>query len=299
MQHLKAHHYRFVTPTPKTHGRWLERAEGRIARTTAEVLGWNLPFVSGTIEPTVERLLHRTKALADCSDGLLRATLRVSSLGAHLFVHSGFPTEEHDAVFFGPDSYRFGNLIAGELAARPAPAGARIADMGIGTGVGAIVAAEYVPAPRLFGTDVNPAALRIAACNLHVADVRADLVLGQGLAGIDGGFDLILANPPYLVDEGLRTYRHGGGRRGAETSLDFAASGISNLAPAGRMILYTGSAIAGGQDDLRNDLERMASERDVNLRYWEIDPDVFGEELERRAYADTDRIAAVAAILSR
>ena len=36
-------------------------------------------------------------------------------------------------------------------------------------------------------------------------------------------------------------------------------------------------------------LERCAS----NFSYGEIDPDVFGEELDRQAYANADRIAAI------
>jgi hypothetical protein len=35
------------------------------------------------------------------------------------------------------------------------------------------------------------------------------------------------------------------------------------------------------------------------LRYRELDPDIFGEELEKQAYADVERIAAVAAIATK
>jgi hypothetical protein len=35
------------------------------------------------------------------------------------------------------------------------------------------------------------------------------------------------------------------------------------------------------------------------MRYREIDPDVFGEELEMPAYRDVDRIALIAAIITR
>ena len=47
---------------------------------------------------------------------------------------------------------------------------------------------------------------------------------------------------------------------------------------------------------MREALGRLADERDLALRYREIDPDVFGEELEQAAYADVDRIAAVGAV---
>jgi hypothetical protein len=35
------------------------------------------------------------------------------------------------------------------------------------------------------------------------------------------------------------------------------------------------------------------------MRYREIDPDVFGEELDDPAYRDVDRIALVAVVLTR
>src|SRR3546814_16535185 len=66
-----------------------------------------------------------------------------------------------------------------------------------------------------------------------------------------------------------------------------------------RFILYTGSAIIDGHDFVRASLEQIAASNNCQLRYWEIDPDVFGEELENMFYADVDRIAAVAAIFTR
>lgn len=71
------------------------------------------------------------------------------------------------------------------------------------------------------------------------------------------------------------------------------------LAPGGRVILYTGSAIVRGEDRLRDALEALAGERGLKLRYREIDPDIFGEELEQPAYAGVDRIALIAAVLTR
>ena len=49
-------------------------------------------------------------------DGLMRSKVRFSSLGGSLYVHSAFPTSAAEAVFFGPDTYRFAALIARTLA---------------------------------------------------------------------------------------------------------------------------------------------------------------------------------------
>ena len=46
-------------------------------------------------------------------------------------------------------------------------------------------------------------------------------------------------------------------------------------------------------------LADLAEASGCDLRYREIDPDVFGEELETPAYADVDRIALVAAVMDR
>ena len=84
---------------------------------------------------------------------------------------------------------------------------------------------------------------------------------------------------------------------GSRLSLDWAMEGAQRLAPGGRMLLYTGSAIVGGHDALREALERDLPRIGCTLRYREIDPDIFGEELERPAYAQVERIAAVGAVI--
>ena len=55
--------------------------------------------------------------------------------------------------------------------------------------------------------------------------------------------DLILANPPYIVDAKGRAYRDGGDLHGGRVSLEWAKAAIPKLAPGGRMLLYTGAAI--------------------------------------------------------
>ena len=42
----------------------------------------------------------------------------------------------------------------------------------------------------------------------------------------------------------------------------------------------------------------MAREKSAKVHYEEIDPDVFGEELENPAYAEVERIAAVVLTLT-
>jgi methylase of polypeptide subunit release factors len=288
--------YRFVTPTPATHARVLRRPDRRVAVDLSGMLGWSLPFERGSIDEEVERLLAAACAIEQVG-AKLRSTLRVSSLHGRLFLHSAYPTIDRNAVFFGPDSYRFADLVAAELRHCP-EAPARIVDIGTGAGVGAIVAAIACPDADVTGTDVNPDALRLARINAQAAGVAPTLVEGDGI-GSCTEIDVAIANPPYIIDDGDRAYRDGGDMHGGRVSLEMASAAMERLRAGGRLILYTGSAIVGGRDPLKDALADAAQARGCAMAYREIDPDVFGEELEKEAYRAVDRIAVVAAICTR
>ncbi|NIJ19690.1 methylase of polypeptide subunit release factors [Sphingomonas naasensis] len=294
---LRRRGYRFVTPTPATHARVIARPDRRVARDLADILGWSLPFAPTTLDPEILALLEAAGAI-ERTGALLRSVLRVASLRERLFLHSAYPTEAEDSVFFGPDSYRFADLIAAELAGAK-PAGGTIVDIGTGAGVGAIVAAILCPEARVVMTDVNPRALRLAAVNARAAGVAIRAVESGDLRPIDGAIDLALANPPYIIDPGARTYRDGGAMYGGQVSVDMARMAVARLSPQGRLILYTGSAIVRGEDLLGAALAGLAAKLDCRLDYRELDPDMFGEELDNAAYAEVDRIAVVAAIFTK
>ena len=74
---------------------------------------------------------------------------------------------------------------------------------------------------------------------------------------------------------------------------------MANSAAGGAMLLYTGSAIVAGRDGFRDALEESAATHGSTLRYAELDPDIFGEELEQPAYRGADRIAAIGAVIER
>jgi methylase of polypeptide subunit release factors len=296
---LQRRGYRFVTPTPATHARVVARPDRREARDIADILGWSLPFATSQIDAELLGLLDAAGAIEAAEGGRYRSRLRVSSLKGDLYLHSAYPTDAEDSVFFGPDSYRFADLIAAELGATPVSSGATVVDIGTGAGVGAIVAARVCPAASLWMTDVNPEALRLAAVNAKAAGVSIRAVESATLDCIHGPIDLALANPPYIIDDDARTYRDGGGMFGGQVSVDMARMAVRRLASGGRLLLYTGSAIVRGEDLLGKALAALADAEGCDLRYRELDPDVFGEELERPAYAEVDRIAVVAAIFTK
>ena len=283
---LSARGYRFTTITPESHRRVNARPGNREARELGDVLGWSRGFRPGTIEPEAEALLAAAGVLGEC-DGLRFSTVRCSSLGARLFLHSAHPTVDHDAVFFGPDTYRFAALLE-----RLAPVALRAVDVGCGSGAGGLVIAGRCA--RVTLTDINPRALAFARVNAALAGVAAEVVASDVLSAVAGAIDLVIANPPYLADPQRRTYRDGGGALGGALSLRIAAEAMARLAPGGRLILYTATAIVAGRDGLQAGLEALLAARGATWTYTELDPDVFGEELDGGPYATVDRIAAVA-----
>lgn len=298
LRHLQQTGYRFITPTPASHARVLARQPERLGTSAEEVLGWSLPFVVGNLDPALVDILAEANALVHEGGGRFRPRIRVSTVHGHLFIHSAFPTTAEDSVFLGPDSYRFADLIRRELTAAPPRFGSVILDIGTGAGVGAVVAAGLVENATVVGTDLNPQALALAAINAEEAGHPMQALEGRDLAGFPDGIDIGLANPPYVIDPAGRTYRNGGGMHGAEVSVAMTKAGLAALNRGGRFILYTGSAIVGGVDELEAELRRMASGH-FDLRYQELDPDVFGEELDTPGYEDVDRIAVVAAVFER
>ncbi len=294
LEALASARYRFITPTPATHARVISRGGRETARDLRDVFGWSLPFAQDVLPPAMFDQLEEAGAITR-QGSLFKSKLRVSSIGAHLFLHSAYPTEAEDAVFFGPDTYRFVDFLAAE---RPCRTG-RLVDQGTGAGVGGIMAALLAPAIKVTLLDINPAALRLASINARHAGIDAELVQGSALDAVAGDIDCVIANPPYIMDEGARTYRDGGGMHGAQISFDWTMAAARRVRPGGSMLLYTGVAIVDGHDELKEALERELAGSGCTLRYRELDPDVFGEELEEPAYADVERIAIIGAVVQR
>jgi methylase of polypeptide subunit release factors len=261
-----------------------------------DAFGWNRPFARGLLSPHVLLLLEQSGVVGTLGD-LLISRVRYSTLDDNLFVHSAYPTVDGASVFFGPDSYRFTSFLVSELSSDPPPPGSRIVDVGCGTGVGGIVAGRLVEGSNVVLADINERALAYAEVNALLATFdRATFVESDVFARIPGKFDVVISNPPYMVDSLARAYRNGGAQNGAELSLRILEESLPRLTSGGRLLLYTGTAVISGSDVFLERAQRILAAAGVRYRYNEIDPDVFSEELEQPAYADVERIAAVSLV---
>lgn len=288
---LKKEGYRFVVVNPTTHERVLNRPEEQ--PTLRSIFGWNRAFDRDAIAPHLFDLLSEADVLSLSGDRY-RSTVRFATIDDMLFAHSAFPTVETDAVFFGPDTYRFVRLVRSALVDIPIRTGITLIDVGTGSGAGGLCAARGRDAATIRLADVNPRALEISSVNAAINDLESvEIVFSDVLSGIEGIPDLIIANPPYLLDEQQRLYRHGGGDLGTSLAQRIVTEGLARLTPRGRLVLYTGTPIVGGIDALFDLIEPVLQLHCSQFVYEEIDPDVFGEELEKNVYASVDRIAAV------
>lgn len=297
-KHLSAEQYRFVTVTPLTHQRVNAREENRKARSLRDIFGWSRPFESELLpEAELEALLDSGVLRAHA--GLWVSDVRWSSLENVLFVHSSFPTLANDSVFFGPDTYRFAQAIEDHLRTTNHPVRTAV-DIGCGSGVGAILIAKARRDAQVLAVDINPTALRFTSINATLAGVEnVSAYHSDILEGTTGAFDLIVANPPYMQDTQQRAYRHGGERLGSELSIRILTQAVERLTVGGSLVLYTGAPSVDGVDLFLEQARAVVDRPELAWTYREMDPDVFGEELDTAPYQQADRIAAVVLTVTR
>ncbi len=284
--------YRFMTVTPSTHRRINNRPGNERAHDLRGVFGWSRPFDRALLPASVLALMVDAGVLEETEDGL-RSLVRVSTLNDMLLFHSAWPTRDDDSVFFGPDTYRFVTAMRRGFAfvgAGPV----RAVDIGCGGGAGALTIARAFPHAEVIGADINTRALELAMVNGRLNGV-SNLALAESdlFDGLQGDFDLVVSNPPFVVDPDARRYRHGGGERGAELSRCIVEQGLARLRCGGSLMLYTGVALSGPGDHFLDSLRPTLAAQCDTWTYEELDPDIFGGQLGEPGYEDVERIAAV------
>lgn len=98
-----------------------------------------------------------------------------------------------------PETELIVDLVKARIAPDAAPA---ILDLGTGSGALAVTLALEIPDARVTAVDLSPAALEVARGNAAALGARVRFVESDWFAALGAGcFDLIVSNPPYIVDD--------------------------------------------------------------------------------------------------
>jgi len=121
--------------------------------------------------------------------------------------------------------------------------GDRVLDMGTGTGIAALHAAKS--GARVTAVDINPHAVACARSNALKNDLKVDVLQSNLFEKVEGLFDIITFNPPYLPDEGTpATWMErawSGGSDGSEVVVRFLEEAWRFLVPGGRVYIILSS----------------------------------------------------------
>jgi len=128
----------------------------------------------------------------------------------------------------------------------------RILEIGTGSGCIAIACASAFPAAEVVATDLSPDALDVAALNVerHGLGDRVRLLQADLFDGVDGRFDLIASNPPYVPVDDVAAlaaeYAHepalalGSGADGLASTRGILQDAARHLTPAGLLAVEVG-----------------------------------------------------------
>jgi release factor glutamine methyltransferase len=85
-------------------------------------------------------------------------------------------------------------------AALDLPRGARVVDVGTGSGAIALALKDERPDLQVVATDASADALAVARANAARLGLDVTFTQGDLLAGVEGGVDAVVSNPPYVED---------------------------------------------------------------------------------------------------
>lgn len=139
--------------------------------------------------------------------------------------------------------------------------GESMLELGCGTGIVALHAAKL--GAVVTAADVSPKAVDCTRRNAARNGLKVNTVMSDLFSNIQGTFDVIAFNPPYLPKEGRTTSwiekSWEGGDEGSEMSVRFLEEAWRHLNPGGRVYLVL-SSLGGLMTVLKAAKERYDSE---------------------------------------
>jgi release factor glutamine methyltransferase len=133
----------------------------------------------------------------------------------------------------------------------------RILDLGIGSGALLCALLNEFPEAQGLGVDRSEDAAKVARTNLEACGLagRADVRVGHWTDGVEGPFDLIVSNPPYVPSSSIaglpREVRDfdprlalDGGADGLEAFRAIIPASIRLISPNGRLLVEVGAGQA-------------------------------------------------------
>lgn len=154
--------------------------------------------------------------------------------------------------------------------------GARMADVGTGTGAVAIAVARQRPGLGVVATEIEPEVAALARRNVarydlsaRVEVVVADLFEPQAGPSLEGPFDLIVSNPPYIaegdprLETAVRAYEPAtalfAGADGLSVIRRLLPAALQRLRPGGALLIEVGQGQCEAVIDLATPLGYHAS----------------------------------------
>jgi release factor glutamine methyltransferase len=142
----------------------------------------------------------------------------------------------------------------------------RVLDVGAGSGAIAFAIADEHPGAHIVAVERAEDALALARVNLDRTGVneRVELVHGHLLAGLEGPFDLVVSNPPYVLPDEfeslqpeIRLYEPKDALVGEGVGEEIARRARDVLRPGGWIVLESAD---GGSEALLSALEGLGYE---------------------------------------
>jgi release factor glutamine methyltransferase len=220
---------------------------------------------SAALDQLVARRVHREPLAYVLGDwGFRRLTLKVDG---RVLV----PRPETEVVV-----QRCLDLLAGV----PDPA---VLDVGTGSGAIALAIADEHPGARVTAIDVSAEALELARENADAAGLEVVFELRDVSDGLDGVYDLVVSNPPYVSPEEIeelepevRDWEPRVATVGDEHTAVIADGAAGALVPGGHLVLEVADGRADdvarllrdrGYDDVRTGRDLTGRDRVVEGRW--------------------------------